>query len=155
MAIEHLIGRRTGRPSGSRSAPRWLRALRWAERNLGRPEAEPPSALAALLVAFGREHPDRFVTCLAMVEAVTSPKRQGAQVEKAEPKPVVNGPIPVSGGQSRRRLRKLVIDRKNLMYLVAGIPFQLDFPELPQRFEVVDFTVDRTRDIITLSLHSE
>jgi hypothetical protein len=66
MGLQHLANKRTGRPRGSKTAPAWVRALRWAERNLGNPDAEPPSDLARLLLTLGREYPDRFMACLAL-----------------------------------------------------------------------------------------
>jgi hypothetical protein len=70
VGLEHLEKKRTGRPKGSKTSPAWVRALRWAERNLGKPDAEAqaPSELARYLLALGREHPDRFLACLALLE---------------------------------------------------------------------------------------
>ena len=69
MGTLHLEGRRTGRPKGAKSAPLWVRAARWALKNLETPDAVPPSALAGRLLALGREQPDKLVLCLEEMNA--------------------------------------------------------------------------------------
>jgi hypothetical protein len=95
MGLEHLQDKRTGRPRGSKSSPRWLRDAHWAYRNLGKPDSEPPTALAGLLVALGREHPDRFAACLATLDS-QMPKA-GKQDRDADDAPL-NG-----SGETERR----------------------------------------------------
>jgi hypothetical protein len=46
MGLQHLEGKRTGRPRGSKTSPLVDRDVRWAYRNLGTPDAVPPSPLA-------------------------------------------------------------------------------------------------------------
>ncbi len=70
MSLAHLQGKRSGRPRGSRSAPAWLRAARWASENLDDANAVPPTPLAGRLLAMGREHPDRLAVCLAKLSAM-------------------------------------------------------------------------------------
>ena len=69
MGIEHLLGKRTGRPRGTKSTPAGLRDARWVNRNLGREGVIPPTPLAERLLALAREAPDRFAVCLATMEA--------------------------------------------------------------------------------------
>jgi hypothetical protein len=63
-SVAHLEGKRTGRPKGSKTTPPWVRDALWAYRNLDKPDLKPPSLLAGLLLAMGREHPDRLVLLL-------------------------------------------------------------------------------------------
>jgi hypothetical protein len=76
MSISHVNGHRTGRPKGSKSTPAWVRALNWAERNLGNPGAVPPTVLAAKMLQLAQDRPELFVRCLALRDA---PQRE-AQV---------------------------------------------------------------------------
>ncbi len=72
MGLQHLEGKRSGRPRGARTTPQWVRAVRWASKYLGDLDAVPPSDLAGRLVTMGREHPDKLIHCLALVDALTS-----------------------------------------------------------------------------------
>jgi hypothetical protein len=69
MSLEHLEGKRKGRPKGAKSSPPWVRDLLWAYHHLDKPDAEPRSEMARLLLALGREHPDRLINCLLTLEA--------------------------------------------------------------------------------------
>jgi hypothetical protein len=75
MGVEHLQGKRTGRPRGSKNLPRWVRYVAWAEKNVGRTDATPPSPFAAFLRAMAREEPDKFVSYLVGADAVRSGKQ--------------------------------------------------------------------------------
>jgi hypothetical protein len=77
MGLQHLAGKRTGRPKGSRSKPRWLRDLAWAEKNLGNPDAQPPSELARRLRDLGRARPDQFLACLALRDVMRRAGKEG------------------------------------------------------------------------------
>src|SRR5262249_52231764 len=89
MGLKHLQDNRTGRPRGSKNSPAWVRDVRWAYKHLGRPDAVPPTALAGLLVALGREHPDQFVSCLATADGAAERKgeQSAGQAEIANPEP--------------------------------------------------------------------
>jgi ribosomal protein L7/L12 len=76
MGTQHLDGKRTGRPPGARSRLPWIRDLRWAYRNLDKPDPQPPTAFAGLLLAMGREHPERLVPCLAIMDMVRLEEHQ-------------------------------------------------------------------------------
>ena len=67
-SVAHLEGKRTGRPKGIKSAPPHVRDVRWAYKNLDRPDAKPPSPFAARMRELGREQPERFLTCLLLVD---------------------------------------------------------------------------------------
>lgn len=69
MGIQHLTGKRTGRPRGTKNTPPWVRDARWAYQNLGNLDAAPPSPLAGRLLDLGREQPDRLAVCLAAIDA--------------------------------------------------------------------------------------
>jgi hypothetical protein len=79
MGMEHLEGKRTGRPRGSKSRPAWVRDVRWAHKHLGQSGATPPTPLAGLLLNLGCEHPDRLVACLALADPLLP---QAAQPER-------------------------------------------------------------------------
>jgi ribosomal protein L7/L12 len=70
MGTEHLKDKRSGRPPGARSRLPWIRDVRWAYRSIGKPDAQPPTAFAGLLLALARDHPERFAVCLAQVDVV-------------------------------------------------------------------------------------
>jgi hypothetical protein len=72
VSINHLVGKRTGRPPGSKSKP-WRRDLAWVLRNLDNEDAVPPSPLAARLLALAKDHPDRLVCCLMQLDAQGRP----------------------------------------------------------------------------------
>jgi hypothetical protein len=79
MGVAHLMGKRTGRPKGSRTMPPWRRDALWAYRQLCREGAanggvnggdgcKPPTPFAASLLALGREHPDRLAAVLIQMD---------------------------------------------------------------------------------------
>lgn len=113
MGVDHLQDKRTGRPPGSKSTLAWLRDVRWAYRNVGKPDAEPPSAFAGLLVALMREHPDRFLTCLALAEAQVL-NRERKRMAKGMPSSVV-----LDDGQPRRLMR-LTLWETSLFTVLRG-----------------------------------
>jgi hypothetical protein len=76
MGLKDLDGKRTGRPRGARTASRVRRDILWAYRHLDKPDAQPPSAGARLWAALAREHPARFLACVARLEATAPPEGQ-------------------------------------------------------------------------------
>jgi hypothetical protein len=116
MGVQHLEGKRTGRPKGSKSSPVWVRAARWALANLDYPDAVPPSPLAGRLLALGRESPDRLVLCLEAlrmkaVHSEQEPQRESSSHDKnvgrderseesRHESAVVSEPVPVSKGDA-------------------------------------------------------
>jgi hypothetical protein len=111
MGIEHLNGKRTGRRPGTKSRPPWERGLLWAYKNLDRPEANPPSALAGRLLTLGREHPDRLFACLALLDARRSQAGRGA--------PLTPGRA-VRAAEQPERLRKLFVGARHLVDCLTG-----------------------------------
>src|SRR5262245_12147447 len=118
MGIEHLQGRRTGRRRGSKSGPFWLRAARWAAQNLGKPDAAPPSPLAARLLTLGLKHPDRLTACLTKLEiagleaASLEGARRTSEEEQERAKPQL---VPVQeADEEPRRVRTLTMPRGHL-----------------------------------------
>jgi hypothetical protein len=136
MGLEHLDGKRTGRPRGARSAP-WLRDLRWAYRNLGG-DAEPPSDLAKRLLALGREHPDRLVTCLVQLEAVAAQQPEARRAAERTDRKVgeeVDGPGARVEGP-RGRVKKLRVTEAQLMAYLSGRRYPW-IRNLPPAVEIV------------------
>src|SRR5260221_14723874 len=83
MGLKDVEGKRTGRPRGSKSRPPWIRAARWAIKNLDNPDAVPPTPLARRLVALGREQPESLVICLATLDASGNKPDQQKQESNA------------------------------------------------------------------------
>jgi hypothetical protein len=84
MGLKDLEGKRIGRPKGSKNAPPWTRAARWALENLDNLEAVPPSPLAGRLAALGRNHPDRLALLLNMLTE-QGWKQEGRPAECSRP----------------------------------------------------------------------
>ena len=82
MGLQHLEGKRTGRPRGSKTSPPLDRDVRWAYRNLGTSDAVPPSPLAGALLTLGREYPDRFAACLAALASIDRRERMATEPDK-------------------------------------------------------------------------
>jgi hypothetical protein len=61
MGLEHLEGRRTGRPRGAKTTPRVKRDILWAYRHLDDPDAKPPSPGAKRWAEYARRQPDKFL----------------------------------------------------------------------------------------------
>jgi hypothetical protein len=140
MGVDHLQGKRTGRPRGSKTTPAWVRDLRWAERHLGRPDAAPPSPLAARLLALGREQPDKFLACLALRDArgrrAAPPRGPAPPADLGPPGPA--GCTPTPAGDRPRRVRVLVMP---LEYLVSSLTGGGPVPRvrnLPAAFQVAE-----------------
>jgi hypothetical protein len=98
LGIESIKAhQRTGRPKGSKTTPRWVRALNWAERNYGKPGAVPPNGLAARMLQLAQEHPDRFAKCCALRDGL---RRQDRPPEA--PAPTANGTAAAGVGRLSR-----------------------------------------------------
>jgi hypothetical protein len=67
MALKDLIGKRTGRPLGSRTSSRVRRDILWAYNNLDKPDTKPPSPGAQMWAEMARREPDQFLACVARV----------------------------------------------------------------------------------------
>jgi hypothetical protein len=144
MGVEHLDGKRTGRPRGAKSRP-WVRELLWAYRNLGNPDAEPSSALAGRLLALGREHPDRFFACLMQLKPHATP-------DTAPP-----GEQPHNGNAAARKLpprvRKLVVEGQYLLTRLTG-DGSAYLSGIPHGAAIVDCAPDPEGNGVVFILHS-
>src|SRR5438552_16411764 len=106
MGVEHLQGKRTGRPRGSKSTPAWARDVRWVQKHLGQPAATPPTPLAGLLLNLGREHPEKFVACLTLADPLlpqAAPPERDADVTPPQDTGSEDGRSP--GYSPSRRLK--------------------------------------------------
>jgi hypothetical protein len=103
-SVAHLEGKRSGRPPGSKSTPRWIKDATWVERHLGDPDAKPSTALAAALLKLAREQPDKFVAVLALREAP----------------PQTEAPAPPAGGADRGPEHRLDLINGGVKTLVVG-----------------------------------
>lgn len=143
MGVEHLEGKRTGRPKGKKSIPPWLRAARWAWANLGKPDAVAPNEQAARLWALGREHPDRLTLMLAELEVLAQEDRR-QQGAVATPQ---TGPTPEAAAPPARRAPSV---RMPNTAMVSLKPVGWRFPNDIQ----VTCQVDYFRQTLTLLLSS-
>jgi hypothetical protein len=96
MPLEHLQGKRTGRPRGSKSSSPLKRDLRWACRNLGK-DVEPPTAGAKFWADMARNEPEKFVKAVAELDAAN--RRLADKNPRSEPQPG----IPVARAGQRRK----------------------------------------------------
>lgn len=150
MGVEHLQGKRTGRRPGSKSVPPWVRDLRWAYQHLGE-DIPPPSELARCLVALGRKEPDRFLACLAMLDARPSRAEPRAMGPSEQHGPVVGG-LPEDGRP--RRLKRMIIPEVHLFLYLRGQSAPR-VPSLPHDVQVVGCEVSAARKGILITLRSE
>jgi hypothetical protein len=90
MGVDHLQGKRTGRPRGAKTTPPYIRAARWAYENLDVADAVPPSPLAARLIAFWRKRPDRLVVYMATLDEM---KRKADGRKRARRRPRLKGAV--------------------------------------------------------------
>jgi hypothetical protein len=93
----------------------------WAYRNLGNPEASPPSELARRLLVLGREEPDKFLAAPTALEARPS---RGEGVNEGAGELRRNGTPArldeaLDDGQGRR-LKRLMVPAENIGLCVRG-----------------------------------
>jgi hypothetical protein len=81
MSVDHLQGRRTGRPRGSKSKSPALKGLIWAARHLGK-NAEAPTDAARYWQNLAKDQPNKFVAALAELDAAT--RRPPAEQKNGE-----------------------------------------------------------------------
>src|SRR5262245_21007884 len=74
MGLQHLEGKRTGRPTGSKTTSSVRRDMMWAYQHLDDADAKPPSAGARMWADLARSQPSSFLSCLVSLEAGTQPK---------------------------------------------------------------------------------
>jgi hypothetical protein len=155
MALEHLNGRRTGRPRGAKTRSRALRDIRWAYNHLGKPDAKPPSPGAKLWADLALSGPARFLTCVANLEAAGESKGQGPG-ERQAPEP--GGPeAPTGNGSSAKpplRIRKLFLDAQHLLLRLTGDGTAW-VSNLPRGAYIVGAQADPSREGIVFTLYAE
>jgi hypothetical protein len=126
MALKDLDGRRTGRPKGSRTTSRVRRDILWAYRHLDKPGARPPSAGARLWAALAREHPARFLACVARLEAQAPDPGQpngtthGLARRDAGVPPAAPGGGAVNGAGRLLRVKRLFVPGPLLAQCLSG-----------------------------------
>jgi hypothetical protein len=102
MGVDHLQGRRTGRPRGAKTTPPYIRAARWAYENLDVADAVPQSALAARLLAFWRKRPDRLVVYMATLDEM---KRKADERKRARRRPRLSGALAPTDSSEQETLK--------------------------------------------------
>ncbi len=132
MGVEHLEGKRTGRPPGSRNRKKWQVETAWAHRHIG-DDAPPPSPMAGLLRDLGREHPDRLIALVALDDGQRA-------VKPVAPQP--------------RRLMRLSLRSAAVPLFLAGVAGR-HRAELPAHFEVVKIEVDLKEERTVITVESE
>jgi hypothetical protein len=160
MGLQHLEGRRTGRRKGGKNSPAWVRDVRWAYKNLGKPDAVAPSEGARYWLTVARERPSEFAAALV-------------QLDRSENrKPVTNEPATGTGPGSRQhndngatpirriaqrplRAKSLFLPEDHLRRQFSGERPLSGVTNLPDGFRVVACDVDRTRRGLLLTLLSE
>jgi hypothetical protein len=142
MAIKDLEGKRIGRRRGSRSRPPWERDLRWAYKNLGKPDAEPPSDLARSLRELGREHPDKFYSLL---QAPAANEPNGIRSGN-------NGAA--SDSKLPQRVRRISIDARHLMSRLTKDGSAV-VSNLPRDAYIVACEEESARDELVLTIYSD
>jgi hypothetical protein len=163
MALEHLEGKRTGRPPGTKSRHPLLRDFWWAVKNQGKDDAHPPDEWAELLLAQGRADPAHMAVCVAKIKALERQvepclcQAAGPAGGNAGPTPVATdaGPgltptVPADGPAMRVRLvfvpddllRRVLTGDRPLGYLAS----------LPPGIRLISGTYDPERQGLLLTV---
>lgn len=124
----YRAGIRKGRPKGSKTRPLWERDLRWAQRNLGNPDAIPPTDGARYWASLAKERPGDFVAAL-----------RAQDVRPRVERPAVIKPP--------RRVKTLLVPEQWLfIYMLgrcgAGVPSDSRLVELAAVPEGIRFTIE-------------
>jgi hypothetical protein len=137
MPLEHLQGKRTGRPRGSKSSSPLKRDLRWACRNLGK-DVEPPTAGAKFWSEMARNEPEKFVKAVAELDAANGPSRN-------KPDESQNRKPETYAGQ---RLKRTFLAERDLLRLLRSFPGV----DIPIDSKVVGYALARDRDGVMLTI---
>jgi hypothetical protein len=156
MAIEHLVGKRSGRPPGARSRSRVKRDLNWAYRHLDKPESVPPSAGAKRWSELARSHPEVFLACVAMFDTAGGQPTVDAngKLPHVEPNWIGEPPGNGSGRKPLRRLRKIFICSAQLLSRLTSDGCAR-ISGFPRDASVVGCDTDPARDGMILILYSD
>jgi hypothetical protein len=157
MGVEHLEGRRTGRPRGSKTTSRVRRDMMWAYHHLDDADVKPPSAGAKMWSDLARSQPGNFLSCLVSLETGTEskanstgslaePNRKGdtAEVQTVAPR---NRKLP-------KRVRSFFMDFNHVLLRLTmdGIAV---VSNLPRGAHIVGCKADPSRDGALFLVHSD
>ncbi len=156
MGLEHLEGKRTGRPRGARTKSRLRRDIQWVYRNLNKPDAQPPSAGAKLWQKLAREQPAMFLECVVRVD--TGPAQEAESKVEGESSRLAVEP---AGRLTRQSFGVNLPDRVRLLFLGGQYLFYRlirdgnhKVSNLPQDAHLVGCASDPTRDGVLLVVYS-
>jgi len=123
MAVKDLDGKRSGRPRGVKTSSRVKRDILWAYRNLGNPDAKPPSPGAKMWAEHARQEPGHFLGCVVRMETAGEQETNN-EVDDAGPgrEPAANGDpiLQVVGETEPQRLMTVFIPWAHLMMYLTG-----------------------------------
>jgi hypothetical protein len=152
--LDGQLGKRTGRPRGSKSRSPWRRDALWVYRNLDNPDAKPPSAFAKLLLALAHEHPDRFFACLILLDAPAKAEERTSSPQDAQ----VNGVGRLAAGgldDGRPPRLKTVTIRESRLLSSFSEETGMWVHKLPHDAHVVSCEADPAQREIRIFLYSE
>lgn len=154
MALKDLEGKRTGRPPGAKAVSPVRRDILWAYRNLGKPDAKPPSPGAKMWAELAREQPGRFLACVARIEAAQEKPRR---VKKDKPRQEANGTAPRGFGDGRsRRVKMTTLSEEGVFALPRRDEAASDRDlKLPFDAHIVDCETDVSQRRIHIFICSE
>ncbi len=156
MGLEHLQGKRTGRPRGARTKSRLRQDIAGAYRNQGKPDAQPPSAGAGLWQKLAREQPAIFLECVVRVDTAPEQESENA-VEADSSRPAVDWssqPTRQSFGMKLpERVRLLFMSGQHLFYRLIGDGSQ-EVSNLPRDTHLVGCASDPARYGVLLVIYS-
>jgi hypothetical protein len=157
MGIKDLEGKRTGRPRGAKTTSRVRRDILWAYRNLGNPDAKPPSPGAKLWADLARQQPGQFLACLVRFETAEG-QDLASEGEGAGPGREMDGTGGATGngwgGKPPQRVRKLFVDADHLITRLTS-DGSAWVSNLPRGAYVVGGETDPSRDGIVFTIHSD
>jgi hypothetical protein len=159
MGLKDLDGKRSGRRRGSKSAPQWVRDLRRAYKNLGKPDGEILSEGVRYWLAVARERPSEFAAALAQLDRADSRKPEAndtaAGAVPSDRQANVNGATPVTLIAKRPlRVKKLFLSFDHLVKLIRG-DLPLPVAHLPHNSRWTACDLDRVRKGLVLAIRSE
>jgi hypothetical protein len=142
MSVDHLAGRRSGRPRGSKTTPAWVRDATWCYRNLDNPDAEPPSPFAKRLLDQARQRPDLLLVALAQLGC--PPRREETSLQQARMEDA-----PTSG------VRRLSVPVNGLLAWAMGHPAPSWLTQVPDGCELESVALHHTRRRLILTLRDK
>jgi hypothetical protein len=155
MGVAHLEGKRTGRRKGSKTAPEWLRGLRWAIKNFGK-VAVPPTPAAAKWQAIAYEQPDRFMKCWAQYEDMQRDEKKDANgsIPKGPERREEAGAVGVRMGEKPMRARSVFLPVAKLRPHIRLDRNALELQNFPLDIRVIRCVLDPARGGLVIALSS-